>query len=472
MKQSPFPIRGAIEGFYGTYYTLPQRKNLIRFLGQHGYNFYLYGPKNDRHHRARWRQPYPAALMSQFAASVAVARQANVTFCYAISPGDSICFTSTEDFTCLTDKLRAFYTCGVRAFALFLDDIIPAFGCQADQERYGRGPVAYAIAHADLGNRLYAWLQELDPACDLYLCPTEYSGTAPFSPALHEMGRLLHPAIDIFYTGPDVCSGRISAADAAAFAQAVQRAPIIWDNYPVNDLGMQANLHLGPLQGRAADLHTATKGLLANLMLQPEASKIPLLTIADYLADPDHYCPQTSWQRALRQMAGADSDQALRLLAENALFSPLSPVEGEKVTSLANAALAALRAGEPVAESAAVRALDDYLSALDEACYHLRYYTSNLPLRQDLLPWLELLDLWQDMARRGLAVLHGRATGQPYERALSIMTEWMAAVRRHPKRIAGQALLAVAEYVLEQLEQEQAVPVAAIAGELDCNVDC
>ena len=469
MKTSAFQIRGVVEGFYGTYYTFPQRNDLIRFLGQHGYNLYLYGPKNDRHHRARWRQPYPAALMNHFAESVAVAREANVTFCYAISPGDSICFASIEDFVCLTAKLRAFYDCGVRAFALFLDDISPAFCCEADQQHYGSDPVAYAVAHADLGNRLYAWLQELDPTCRLFLCPTEYHGTAPFSPALHELGRLLHPAIDIFYTGPDICSGRISAADAAAFGQAVQRPPIIWDNYPVNDLGMQANLHLGPLQGRAADLYAETKGLVANLMLQPEASKIPLLTIADYLADPYHYCPQTSWQRALRQVAGADSDEALRLLAENALVSPLNAVEAEKITTLADTALAALRRGEPAAESAAVLELDHCMSALDEACYHLRYYLANLQLRHDLQPWIELLDLWQDMTRRGLAILRARAHNQPYERSLSIMTECMAAVRRHPKRIAGQVLLAVAEYVLEQ---EQAVPVAAIAGELDCNVDC
>ena len=108
----------------------------------------------------------------------------------------------------------------------------------------------------------------------------------------------------------------------------------------------------------------------------------------------------------------------------------------------------------------------------DEACYHLRYYMAHILLRQDLLPWLELLDLWQEMARHGLAVLRARACGQPHERALSIMTESMAAVQRHPKRIAGQALLAVAEYVLEQLEQEQTVPVAAIASELDRNVNC
>lgn len=455
MKQktmaSPFAIRGVVEGFYGTYYTVPQRNDLIQFLGQRGFNFYLYGPKNDRHHRARWRLPYPAATLAHFGQTVALANAAGVTFCYALSPGESICFSSPDDFGHLTGKLRAFYDCGVRAFALFLDDIIPTFYCEADGRRYGGGITAHAAAHADLCNRTYAWLQRLDPTCTLAMCPTEYHGRAPFTPYLHELGKQLDPAIAIFYTGPEVCSAEISVADAAAFAQVAKRAPIVWDNYPVNDLGMQANVHLGPLQGRAAGLYTAARGLVANLMLQPEASKIPLRTVADYLADPHQYCPQDAWQRALQQGAGAGSAEALRLFAENALYSPLNPAAAEKVTALTTAALAALRRGERASESPAVQELENYLASLDEACYHLRYFMPNLPLRQDLLPWLELLDLWQDMARQGLAVLRAREQGRPYERPLGIMREWMAAVQRHHKRVAVEALLAVGEHVLEQL---------------------
>jgi hypothetical protein len=44
---------GVVEGFYGVFYTFPQRNDLIRFIGSHGYNAYLYAPKNDRQHRIR-----------------------------------------------------------------------------------------------------------------------------------------------------------------------------------------------------------------------------------------------------------------------------------------------------------------------------------------------------------------------------------------------------------------------------------
>src|SRR5688572_1479837 len=50
---SPFTLRGAVEGFYGVFYTPPERNDLIRFLGKNGFNLYVYGPKNDRQHRAR-----------------------------------------------------------------------------------------------------------------------------------------------------------------------------------------------------------------------------------------------------------------------------------------------------------------------------------------------------------------------------------------------------------------------------------
>ena len=55
MSESPFLIRGVLEAFYGTFYTAAERNELIRFLGAHDFNLYVYGPKNDRHHRRHCR---------------------------------------------------------------------------------------------------------------------------------------------------------------------------------------------------------------------------------------------------------------------------------------------------------------------------------------------------------------------------------------------------------------------------------
>ena len=60
-----------------------------------------------------------------------------------------------------------------------------------------------------------------------------------------------------------------TAADAG-------RRPLVWDNFPVNDALMSPSLHMGPLWGRDADLADECSGYLANPMVQPHASLLPL----------------------------------------------------------------------------------------------------------------------------------------------------------------------------------------------------
>jgi hyaluronoglucosaminidase len=432
-----FPIRGVVEGFYGVFYTAPQRDDLVRFLGRHGFNYYLYGPKNDRQHRARWREPYPERVLDAFARTNAIAREADVTFAYALSPGASMGYGAPEDFDALTAKLRAFYGRGVRAFSLFLDDIRPEFSDARDRARYRR----YAEAHVDLGNRLYAWLQALDPAVSLSVCPTDYHGSPPFGPYLHELGAGLHPAIDLFYTGLDVCARTITAAEVEAFTQATQRPPILWDNYPVNDLAMQAELHLGPLRGRDPALAGRIRGILANPMIQPEASKIPLATLAAFLANPAGYDPETTWDAAVAEAAGdVESAAALRLLAAHTRRSCLAEPASQELAALTQAVLERVRRGEPLAGRPAEAALEAHLTAVDEATYHLKFRLENLALRQELLPWIESLEHWLWAARGALAVLRARATGQPAEAARRPMLEAWEAARRHPKHTGGEVL--------------------------------
>lgn len=449
--EGPFAIRGALEGFYGTFYSFAQRNDLIAFLGRHGFNAYLYGPKNDRHHRRHWREPYPRQHMAQFAETVRVAEEAGIAFAYALSPGATVSYHDADDFGYLTNKLRAFYDIGVRDFSLFLDDIDPTFSDGADAAYYD----SYAAAQADLCNRTLAWLKKRDPACTLSMCPTDYHGSAPFGDYLHELGAKLEPDIGVFYTGPRICSTTITASDAADFAQAIQRPPLIWDNYPVNDLAMQPELHIGPIRGRDRSLQGHVSGVYANLMLQAEASKIPLHTFATYFCDPAEYEPERAWEAAIREVAGDDSAAAFYLFAENSLGGCLRTPEAERLTALAQAAFVALQQNEDI-ESEPFQALQSYLQALDDACYHLNYFMENAALRQDILPWTEGLQLQQDMGRHALAVLEatqssqqGAVTALPETRRLRELEE---EVGRHHKRIGGEALLSLARAVLQRVK--------------------
>lgn len=449
MTTSPFALRGVVEAFYGVFYTAPERDDLIRFLGQHGFNFYLYGPKNDRQHRARWREPYPDKIMRQFAQTLQVARAAGVAFCYALSPGIDVIYASDDELDIITGKFRAFYEIGARDFSLLLDDLDNGFQHEADRQRYR----TYAEAHVDLCNRAYAGLRALDPQMRFSMCPTDYHGSAPFTAYLAELGAGLHPEIDIFYTGPDVCAPAISAADAAAFAQVARRKPLIWDNYPVNDLSRADLLQIGPVRQRAADLHTAVRGLLVNPMIQAEASKIPLLTFADYVRQPESYQPEDSWLRALEVVGGVESAGALRLFAENSLSSIFSTPEAPRLERLAAAALTAVTAGD--LDGPDVTALEAYLAELDEAAYHLKFRMDNLALRNNLIPWIEKLESWVWMARFALQVLRALESGQPTRRPLYRLKESCASAGHNTKRIGGNCIQPLADYALAQVQQQE-----------------
>lgn len=443
---SPFPIRGVVEGFYGPPYSFPERDGLIAFMGRHGLNYYLYGPKNDREHRMRWREPYPAAELAKFAATVAAARRAGVRFCYALAPSVAIRYADAGDFALICAKLGALYDAGVRDFCLFFDDISPALADELDRRAFG----SPAAAHAAITNSTRDWLLARDAACTLSMVPTDYYGVAPFSPYLHELGERLHPAVDIFYTGPDICAGTIGAAEARDFAAAARRPPIIWDNYPVNDLAMRPQLHLGPLRGRAPDLHTVTRGLVANPMLQAVASRVPIATVAEYLADPRGYEPWAAWERALAEVAGASAPD-LRTFAACSLHSPLGGPEAPRLEPLVAAALAALRAGEPPTACPALDALEAAIFALDAASYQLKNRMANLELRAELLPWIEALDCWYDAGWRAIAALRAAERGEPTARLLRMMREYYAEARGHHKRHGGRALAPLVEHTLERV---------------------
>jgi hyaluronoglucosaminidase len=310
-------------------------------------------------------------------------------------------------------------------------------------------------------NRLYAWLLARDPACTLNMCPGDYHGQAPFSTYLVELGERLHPAIDIFYTGPDVCSPEIGTADAHAFAETVRRPPLIWDNYPVNDLAMRPNMHIGPIRGREATLYSAVRGIVVNPMLQPEASKIPLLTFADYFRDPHSYDPWRSWEQALLAIGGQSNYAALLHFTENSLDSCLRLTEEPKLVQLTNAAIAALHAGEHLSSSAALQTLSEYLNSLDEACYVLKNRMHNFRLRDNLLPWVEALDEWAWVGKRAVCVLEYMESGKPFEHYVWNLKRSLEEIKSQSKRTGASALLPLATCVLDLAHQrllEQSTP--------------
>lgn len=268
----PEAVRGLIEGFYGRPWSWDERLLVMRHCAARGMTDYVYAPKSDPLHRDRWRDPYGGDDLDGFARLVA---EGGMRVGFAVSPGLSIDARSADDRAALAAKVDQVVGAGVDLVCLALDDL--PWGP-------GLGPV-----HAELA----AWLAgHLAGRARLVLVPTEYTGTRP-TPYLDALAAGVPPEVAIAWTGAAVVNDRITAAQAGERAAALGgRPPLLWDNYPVNDALMADRLHLGPLWGRDPGLVDACCGYLANPMVQPRASLLPLASAAAWLRGED---PVAAW---------------------------------------------------------------------------------------------------------------------------------------------------------------------------------
>ena len=267
------PIAGIIEGFYGRPWTWDERADVMRFCHERGMRHYVYAPKDDPKHRAEWRSPYDTDELDGFAR---LAAESTLQVGFGISPGLSIDYGSTDDRAVLAAKVDQVVDQGVRLVCLALDDI-----------PFGGG--AQGVAHAEIT----AWLRDhLGDRAQLVLVPTEYVGTMP-TPYLDALAAGVPDDVPIAWTGRAVVNSSITVDDATARAAALGgRPPLVWDNYPVNDGLMTERLHIGPLWGRDTALADVCAGYLANPMMQPKASLLPLASIGAWLAGGD---PVRAW---------------------------------------------------------------------------------------------------------------------------------------------------------------------------------
>mgnify|MGYP001299846327 CR=1 FL=1 len=439
-----FAIRGVIEGFYGQPWTHAQRLSLMDFLASHGYNLYVYAPKNDPYHREAWREPYPPSLLDQLRELAARARSVGVAFCFAVSPGLSLRYSDDRELDQLWRKLEPLAGAGVSHFGLFFDDIPPRLTHPEDQARFA----SLAEAQAHVAHRLLERIRAAVPAPDvrsqlpptrLLFCPTQYHGE-PDTPYLRRLGELLDEEIAVFWTGPEVCSRALTVEHTQAVARIVRRPPLYWDNYPVNDSMMATELHLGPYTGRAPELAEVAQGLVLNPMPQYAASRWILAAASSYLLRPETYEPQAAWERTWRAVAeslGGDREavaQALLHFAQANLESPLHPEPPEPYTEPITAFLQA-----PLeAQLARAPELEALFHRVEREQALLR---AVLPeeTRLEVEPWLDEYGRWAQVGLQALRVMEavlqavwapmaeGSAAGSPAER--------LGAARRERERL-------------------------------------
>jgi len=418
-----FRLRGVTEGFYGPPWSHQQRLRLLEFFEFYKFNTYVYAPKDDPFHRERWREPYAGKLLREFRQLVEAATRHGIRFCFAISPGLTMRYSSRSDFAALCRKIDAMREMGVGSFALCLDDIPRELRHPQDRRAFA----SLGEAHACITNRLRDYLDRVAPKSLLMFCPTDYAGTKS-TPYLQAVAQRMRKEVLVLWTGELICTPVIGAADAAACAAAIGRPPLIWDNYPVNDYDRN-RLFLGPIRSRASDLHEHTAGLIANPMNEGEASKIPLVTIADYLWNAEAYRPEPSWEAALAQQGGARGYAPLRCFAASCTSSFLHSKDSPELAAAIGAFWKEFAAGRA---RGAARELRRHFARMRGLKRELSSAVGNPWLLEEIGPYLDKLAAY---AQAGAACL--RMLLNPTAAARARVERLQQAAAANPRQICG-----------------------------------
>ncbi|MET9865484.1 beta-N-acetylglucosaminidase domain-containing protein, partial [Streptomyces sp. NPDC006386] len=313
------------------------------------------------------------------------------------------------DVRALTRKLDAMWALGFRAFQLQFQDVsYSEWHCEADAERFGSGPEAAARAQARVANAVARHLADRHPgAAGLSLMPTEYyeDGATDYRRAL---AGALAEGVEVAWTGVGVVPRTITGRELAAAREAFRHPLVTMDNYPVNDYD-PSRIFLGPYRGREPAVATGSAALLANAMQQPEASRIPLFTAADFAWNPRAYRPGESWRAAIADLAGGDRrrEQALAALAGNDASSVLDEQESAYLRPLTEAYWQARTAGGTGGDDTAARRLREAFTVLRELPRGL----SGTALAREVGPWAEQLARYGEAGATALDMLDAQRAG-------------------------------------------------------------
>ncbi|MCM1310079.1 MAG: beta-N-acetylglucosaminidase domain-containing protein [Bacteroides sp.] len=372
-------VRGVIEGYYGNPWSHEDCLDMYKFFDLNKMNTFIYGPKNDAYHKAKWAEEYPA---DQAAALSELAREGlkhKVHFTWAMHPGNAI---EGENMTKALAKFEKMYDLGIRRFAVFFDDIS---GNKVNEQ----------VTYLNYLNREF--VKKHSDIAPLIMCPQEYcisfaGGWNTSSTYLQTIGTGLDPDIEIMWTGSGVVDMSQKSA-AEWFSGKTGRKPFIWLNYPVTDYGYEGGpLLMSPYQPAAADVSTVSTAFCSNPMEYYEASKIALFGIADFAWNPAKYNDWDNWNYITRRLM-PDHEDAFRTYCYSNFYYP-SNTHGLRVAYDETPEFTALQAENPNHSEAYNAYFDKQIATADE----LLALTDNR-LISEIKEWIEV---YRMQGERGL----------------------------------------------------------------------
>lgn len=377
-----FKIRGVIEGFYGTPWSHEQRLRGLAHFSDFGFNRYLLAPKDDPWHRYDWRSALSEDFLNRVSDLIAQGRKNAVTVAVAISPGLTVEYSDAQDVDAIMVRFKQLHSIGVREFGLFLDDIPARLQSEKDNVKFN----SIMQAHSYYCNAVWAELKKLDSDNTLAICPLQYHGKAN-EQYITEFGNALDPDLALIWTGREICSEYLDVSDAIVFKDNTNHIPLYWDNYPVNDVAMLHELHVGPIEGREKGLENYSLGYFANPMDRFELSLISLSTIGDYLWNTHDYEAQNSWEYSLTLLMDNSSDRAaIRNLLRGCFESCLRVNPAPDFSAMLEAASFSWKTGKPAQAAQLIQAHSQQM--LSDVATMKSAQFSQPQWREESLKWL------------------------------------------------------------------------------------
>ena len=399
------PYRGVVEGFYGVPWSREARLSQLDFYGRNKMNIYIYGPKDDPYHSSpNWRKPYPAQEAEQLKELVECARRNEVLFYWAIHPGKDIRW-NTKDRDLLMEKFESMYRLGIRAFAVFFDDI--------------SGEGTSAEKQVELLNDIYHnFVKVKGDVAPLLMCPTEYNRlwTKLEGGYLATLGGKLHPDIGILWTGDKVVAC-IDKPTMQFVNPLLKRKAFIWWNFPVSDY-VRDRLLLGAVYGNGTDIDDDISAFISNPMEHAEASKIALFSIADYAWNMDAYKSDASWRRAVRYLMPGHAAALQVFASHNSDLGgnehDFRREESEQIRPALERLLDAY-CREGKREVAAASAVTEECERMIASADLLLASDENPALIKEISPWLIQFKLLGEYGREVLCMLAAQCDGKKTE---------------------------------------------------------
>lgn len=311
---APLPVaersvmRGIVEPFDPSPWSVSDRLEMMRFLGGRGFNTYLVAVRSLGGRDVDWRAGFSPQVCAEIARLAQAGLAAGVELGWGLHVDGTPEYSSSEERERLGEALVELHALGVRTFAVLFDRAAVELEYGTDKELYG----SLAAAQADLVNHVREHLHGVDAQARLIFGPSA-EVNSPDVPYVQALGELLHPSIHVLWTPSRGHAPVIAADDAQRWGAAWRRQPVLIDSYPSNATSPQ-RLFLGPVAGRDAALPHRLAGYLAVPMLQPAASQLALHTLSVYLRAPERYDAEQALREAVETVAPPRDWETVRLL--------------------------------------------------------------------------------------------------------------------------------------------------------------